>query len=98
MKSIYEMAVVAKCPKGGRDEYQLVVCADEMIEVEVIIASVERHTEKPIYQEVLCQKIAFDLDEREPGPGRVSPATGIVKLTGYHSGVRCDVEETFGVE
>lgn len=91
MKCVYRMAVVAKCPKGGRDEYQIEVEASDMLEVEQIIQIVEVATEKPVYQEELTEHIAEALhgyagDEVE----------GVVRTTGVHSGVHTTAEERFG--
>lgn len=95
MKNTYTMAVVAKCPKGGRDEYRLTVQFEAIIEVETIIEVVELCTREPIFQEGLTKAIAEGLDERTDG--RVNGYEGTVVLEGVHSGVVVRSEEIFGV-
>lgn len=88
-KCIYRMAVVAKCPKGGRDEYQLEVESNEMIEVETLIDIVERVTKAPIFQEAMTDAIARHLE-------KVAGKHGYVTTRGVHSGVTAEIVEHFG--
>lgn len=91
---LYRLHAAAKCPKGGRDEYEVIIAATAMIEVEAIIESVERHTAQPIFQEALCEAIAEDLDKL-PDPDGVRG--GRVTVKGTHSGVYAECQADFGV-
>lgn len=95
MKCEYKLHVAAKCPKGGRDEYLVIVEADTMIPVETIISIIDVEVAKPVFQEAMTQLIAEQLDHL-PVDSTDQPVVGVVRTIGYHSGVRTECVEDFG--
>lgn len=96
MRCVYELTIAANCPEGGRDQYEVIIVSDQLIEVETIIGIIDDHTQEPIYQEDLTARIAEALDQVR-GRKLVLP-TGNVTLVGTHSGVKTTTHEEFGDE
>lgn len=104
MSNTYRLVAAGTCPKGGRDQYEITISSDGIIEVEVIIGIVEAAIADPRFQEDITRRIAEGLDEHfdalsnQDGmmPNGSWAPTGEVKVTGVHSGVVVDSEEKFG--
>jgi hypothetical protein len=75
----YQLTVSATCPVNDkvRDDYVVVIEAEEMIKVEDLIALMEEYRSEVLFQEDLTRDIAHRL-----------ATAGKVTTTGTHSGVK----------
>jgi hypothetical protein len=80
MKVTHRLEIRAKCPANqSEDTYQLTVLVSRVLLVEDILATVEKLTQEPIYQEILTVNLAQALSAQ-------------VTTRGWHSGVQTECE------